>query len=94
MCPVARQVWIMAAHFEIRQHRLDASRQILGMALGSCPKDKLFKAYIDIEYSLGNMDRYAAILARPYAAFLPHAPASWAAQRQPRAVVASPLLAT
>lgn len=47
----------MAAQFEIRQHRLDAARQILGMAIGSCPKDKLFKAYIDIEYSLGNMDR-------------------------------------
>lgn len=47
----------MAAHFEIRQQRLDAARQILGMAIGSCPKDKLFKAYIDLELQLGNVDR-------------------------------------
>ena len=59
------QVWIMAAQFEIRQHRLGAARQILGMALGSCPKDKLFKAYIDAEYSLGNMDRRARLRSRP-----------------------------
>ncbi len=62
---VVVQVWIMAAQFEIRQHRLGAARQILGMALGSCPKDKLFKAYIDVEYSLGNMDRRARLHLRP-----------------------------
>ena len=50
----------MAANFEIRQQRLDAARQILGMAVGSCPKDKLFKAYIDLELQLGNVDRCAA----------------------------------
>ena len=49
----------MAANFEIRQLRLDAARQILGMAVGSCPKDKLFKAYIDLELQLGNVDRCA-----------------------------------
>lgn len=48
----------MAAQFEIRQQRLDAARRILGIAIGTCPKDKLFKTYIDIEHSLGNMDRY------------------------------------
>jgi crooked neck len=47
----------MAANFEIRQQRLDAARQILGMAVGSCPKDKLFRAYIDLELQLGNVDR-------------------------------------
>lgn len=51
------KVWIMAAQFEIRQQRLDAARRILGIAIGTCPKDKLFKAYIDTEHSLGNMDR-------------------------------------
>ena len=49
----------MAAKFEIRRLRLDAARKILGMALGSCPKDKLFKEYIDIELQLGNVDRCA-----------------------------------
>lgn len=56
------QVWIMAAQFEIRQQRLDAARRILGIAIGTCPKDKLFKAYIDIEHSLGNMDRCTTTL--------------------------------
>ncbi len=55
----------MAAQFEIRQLRLDAARQILGMALGSCPKDKLFKAYVDVELQLGNVDRCAS-LHRPH----------------------------
>ena len=51
------QIWIYAAQFEIRQQRLDAARKILGMAIGLCPKDKLFNFYIDLEYQLGNFDR-------------------------------------
>lgn len=51
------KVWIMAAKFEIRQLRLDGARKILGLSIGMCPKNKLFKYYIDMEMQLGNMDR-------------------------------------
>jgi len=32
------QMWVLAAHFEVRQLRLDAARKILGMAIGMAPK--------------------------------------------------------
>ena len=31
-------MWVLAAHFEVRQLRLDAARKILGMAIGMAPK--------------------------------------------------------
>jgi len=37
------------AKFEIRQHNLEAARKSLGMAIGMCPKDRLFKGYIELE---------------------------------------------
>lgn len=46
------KVWLMAAQFEIRQGQLQAARKILGRAIGMCPKDKLFKGYIDLELKL------------------------------------------
>ena len=51
------QVWLLAAQLEVRQLRLDAARKILGMALGMCPKHKIFKAYIDLELQLGHVER-------------------------------------
>ena len=54
------QVWVLAAQFEIRQLRLPAARKILGMAIGMCPKAKLFKSYIELELQLGNVDRCTA----------------------------------
>ena len=47
---------------QIRAKRLDAARKILGLALGTCPKDKLFKEYIQLELSLGNIDRYVSVV--------------------------------
>ncbi len=56
------QMWILAAQFEVRQQRLDAARKILGMSLGMCPKDRTYKAYIEVstaisalEYQVGTM---------------------------------------
>ena len=69
------KLWLQYAHFEIRQHNLDAARKSLGRAIGAalacvlarptccaltllvdgailsgmCPKDKLFKGYIELE---------------------------------------------
>jgi crooked neck len=51
------KVWIMAAHFEIRQGSLAAARKLLGRAIGQCPKDKLFKQYIELEMKLFEFSR-------------------------------------
>ncbi len=45
------QMWILAAQFEVRQMRLDAARRILGMSLGMCPKDRTYKAYIEVSFT-------------------------------------------
>ncbi|EMR71142.1 putative cell cycle control protein [Eutypa lata UCREL1] len=46
------KVWLLRAEFEIRQGHLTAARKILGQAIGMCPKDKLFKGYINLELKL------------------------------------------
>lgn len=51
------KVWLLFAQFEIRQKNLTAARKILGMAIGMCPRDKLFRGYIDIEIQLREFDR-------------------------------------
>ena len=43
------KIWIMKAQFEVRQMQLQAARKTLGQAIGMCPKDKLFKGYIQLE---------------------------------------------
>ena len=44
----AVQIWILAAQFEVRQLRMVEARKILGMSLGMCPKDRTYKAYIEV----------------------------------------------
>ena len=51
------KIWIMYAHFEIRQKMLSSARKALGTAIGKCPKSKLFKAYIELELQLREFDR-------------------------------------
>lgn len=46
------QMWILAAQFEVRQLRLDAARKILGLSLGMCPKDRTYKAYIEVSMAV------------------------------------------
>jgi len=46
------KIWIMKAQFEVRQMQLQAARKTLGQAIGMCPKDKLFKGYIELEKQL------------------------------------------
>lgn len=43
------KLWIMFARFEVRRLDLPAARKILGSAIGLCPKEKLFKGYIELE---------------------------------------------
>lgn len=70
------KVWIMAAQFEIRQLRLDAARKILGTAIGLCPKDKLYRSYIEMELALGNVDRCRKLYEK-YLEWNPAAVGAW-----------------
>ncbi|CAL8094959.1 unnamed protein product [Calicophoron daubneyi] len=51
------KMWLYAAKFEIRQKELTSARKLLGMAIGLCPKDKLFRGYIELEIQLREFDR-------------------------------------
>ncbi|WQF85084.1 Putative tetratricopeptide-like helical domain superfamily, pre-mRNA-splicing factor Syf1 [Colletotrichum destructivum] len=46
------KVWLLKAQFELRQGELTAARKTLGQAIGMCPKDKLFRGYIELELKL------------------------------------------
>lgn len=46
------KIWLMKAHFEIRQGELTVARKTLGRSIGMCPKDKLFKGYVGLEMKL------------------------------------------
>ncbi|KAK9675192.1 NineTeen Complex (NTC) component, partial [Basidiobolus ranarum] len=51
------KIWLFYAYFEIRRLNLDAARKTLGTSIGMCPKDKLFKGYIELEIQLLDFDR-------------------------------------
>ncbi|KAI0204998.1 cell cycle control protein [Astrocystis sublimbata] len=46
------KIWLLKAQFEIRQGELTAARKTLGQAIGMCPKDKLFRGYVELELKL------------------------------------------
>lgn len=43
------KAWIMSARFEVRRLDLPAARRLLGTGIGMCPKEALFKGYIQLE---------------------------------------------
>lgn len=51
------KIWLLKAQFHVRQHDLTAARKTLGQAIGMCPKDRLFKGYIELETKLFEFDR-------------------------------------
>ena len=51
------KIWLLKAHFEVRQNNLQEARKTLGRALGMCPKDKLYKSYIELELKLFEFKR-------------------------------------
>lgn len=65
------KIWIMFAHFEVRQHNLDRARKIFGNGIGRAPKKQIFVAYIEMEYQLSNIDRCRKL----YEQWLAHDPA-------------------
>jgi len=70
------KVWIMAAQFEVRQKELAAARKLLGTALGKCPKEKLFKSYIELELQMVEIDRCRKIYEK-YLEFIPDNCKAW-----------------
>ncbi len=51
------KMWLFYAQFEIRQMDVTKARLALGRALGTCPKAKLFRGYIDLEIQLREFQR-------------------------------------
>lgn len=58
------KIWLMYAQFEIRQMQVAQARKLLGRAIGMCPKNKLFKGYIDLEFQLREFDRCRTIYTK------------------------------
>ena len=51
------KMWLYYARFEIRQKNLPRARRALGASIGKCPKNKLFRGYIELELQLREFDR-------------------------------------
>ncbi|VDM97122.1 unnamed protein product [Thelazia callipaeda] len=64
------KIWIMFSHFEIRQLQILSARKIMGNAIGMCPRNKLFRSYIDLELQLREFDRCRIL----YGKFLEYGP--------------------
>lgn len=63
------KLWILYAHFLVRQLNLDKARKVFGQALGRCPRQKLFKAYAQLEEKLAQFDRCRKIYERQIQVF-------------------------
>ncbi|KAG0173658.1 NineTeen Complex (NTC) component [Apophysomyces sp. BC1015] len=70
------KIWLLFAQFEIRQLNIQGARRLLGRAIGMCPKDKLFKGYIEIEKQLTEFDRCRTLYTK-YLEFNPANCAAW-----------------
>ncbi|KOC60338.1 Protein crooked neck, partial [Habropoda laboriosa] len=70
------KIWLLYACFEIRHKNLTAARKTLGMALGICSRDKLYRGYIDLEIQLREFDR-CRILYEKFLEFGPENCTTW-----------------
>ncbi|KAK9474448.1 uncharacterized protein V1510DRAFT_447383 [Dipodascopsis tothii] len=70
------KLWYLYAQFEIRQGNLAVARKQLGMAIGMCPKPRLFKAYIQLELKLKEFDRCRKLYEK-YLEIFPNSPEAW-----------------
>lgn len=70
------KIWLMYAQFEIRCKDLQRARKILGAAIGMCPRDKLFRGYIELEIQLREFDR-CRILYEKCLEFAPENCVTW-----------------
>lgn len=51
------KIWLLKAQFEVRQLELQTARKTLGQGIGMCPKDKIFKGYIELEWDMYEFNR-------------------------------------
>ncbi|KAF9269435.1 pre-mRNA-splicing factor CLF1 [Marasmius fiardii PR-910] len=70
------KLWLMYARFEIRRLNLRAARKLLGASIGMCPKEKLFKGYIELEIDLRDFNN-ARKLYQKYLEFDPSNSSAW-----------------
>lgn len=76
------KLWLMFAHFEVRQLRLDDARKLLGRAIGEkVAKEKVYRGYIELEQQLGNIDRCRKLYEK-YLESMPENCAAWTAYAQ------------
>lgn len=70
------KIWLTYAQFEIRCKDLQKARKTLGMAIGMCPRDKLFRGYIELEIQLREFDR-CRLLYEKFLEFGPENCVTW-----------------
>ncbi|NWT62082.1 CRNL1 protein, partial [Erythrocercus mccallii] len=70
------KMWLLYAQFEIRQKNLPLARKALGTSIGKCPKNKLFKGYIELELQLREFDRCRKLYEK-FLEFAPENCTSW-----------------
>lgn len=70
------KAWLYYAQFEIRQKNLSVARKALGMAIGMCPRDKIYRGYIELEIQLREFDR-CRILYEKFLEFNPENCITW-----------------
>lgn len=70
------KIWLYYAQFEIRQKNLQVARKALGMAIGMCPRDKIYRGYIELEIQLREFDR-CRILYEKFLEFNPENCITW-----------------
>ena len=70
------KLWIFYANFSLRCNDLEKARKIYGRAIGLNPKEKIFKAYIEMEEHLCQLDRVRMIYEK-YCEKFSNLPAPW-----------------
>ncbi|KAF4071022.1 hypothetical protein AMELA_G00280180 [Ameiurus melas] len=70
------KIWLLYAQFEVRQKNLQNARRALGTAIGKCPKNKLFKGYIELELKLREFNRCRKLYEK-YLLFRPENYTTW-----------------
>lgn len=75
------KIWLMAAHFEVRQKNLQEARKILGQGIGMCRKENIIKGYIELELQLGEIER-CRLLYNKYLETMPYNCIAWKSYAQ------------
>ncbi|XP_060773996.1 crooked neck-like protein 1 isoform X2 [Neoarius graeffei] len=70
------KIWLLYGQFEVRQKNLHNARRGLGTGIGKCPKNKLFKGYIELELQLREFDRCRKLYEK-YLEFSPENCTTW-----------------